>query len=181
VTPEKIEEEITKLNKNTLTVIVGYNFEDKNAEAGAIKFFKDYGFNNVVALSGGIFAWKTNSNSTVNLGDPESPVDISKVESILPEQLKLAIDNSYPVFIIDARSDILFSQGHIPGAINISFNDLENRKGDISNSKEIIIYGESDLSDFQAGVKLHDLGFLANYTIEGGFRSWQEKRFPIEK
>jgi len=181
ITPEKIKEEIEKLDKTTLTIIVGYNFEDKNAEAGAVKFFKDYGFTNVLALSGGIFAWKTNSNSTINLGNPESSTDISKIEQLLPEQLKLAIDNNYPVFIIDTRSSTLFAQGHIPNAKNIPFNDLEKRKKEISLSKEIVVYGESDLIDFQSGVKLYDLGFLANYTIKGGFISWQEKRFPIER
>lgn len=181
ITPEKIEEEIDKLNKNSSIVIVGYDFEDKNAEAGAVKFFKDQGFNNVVALSGGIFAWKTNLNSTINVGDPESIVDRSKVDEILPEQLKLAIDNKYPVFIIDTRKNNLFSQGHIPGAINIPIENLEKNKDKIPPSKEIVVYGESELEDFQAGVKLYDLDFFANYTITGGFKAWQEKRYPIEK
>lgn len=181
ITPDQIAEEVAKLDKKSLIVIVGYNFEDKNAEAGAVKFFKDYGFEEVMALSGGIFAWKTNSNSTIGIGNPESIVDQSKVEKIIPAQLKLAIENDYPVFIIDTRSTALFAQGHIPSSINIPLDDLERRKEEISSSKEIIVYGDSELSDFQASVKLHDLGFLANYTIDGGFSSWQEKRFPIEK
>jgi rhodanese-related sulfurtransferase len=181
ITPEKIEEETRTLSKNKLLVIVGYNFEDKGAEAGAVKFFKDSEFSNVVALSGGIFAWKKNLNSTIGAGDPESSLDLSKIEEILPEQLKLAIENDYPISIIDTRSSDMFSQGHIPGALNITLDDLEKRKKEISRSKEIIVYGDSNLSDFQAGVKLHDLGFLASYIIKGGFASWQEKRFPIEK
>jgi len=181
ITPEKIKDEVIKLNKEELIVIVGYDFEDKNAEAGAVKFFKDSGFKNVLALSGGIYAWKTKSNNTVGIGDPESVLDRAKIENILPEQLKLAIDNGYPVTIIDTRSENLFSQGHIPKAMNIPLKDLESKKEDIPLMEEIIVYGDSELLDFQSGVKLYDLGFLATYTIEGGLRAWQEKGFPIEK
>ena len=181
ITTDKIKAEVGKLNKEILTVIVGYDFEDKNAEAGAVKFFKDSGFTNVKALSGGIFAWKTNLNSTINLGDPDSALDVSKVEKILPEQLQIAIENKYPVVIIDTREENYFSQGHITGAINIPFSELEKRKSEISPTKEVVVYGESELDDFRSAVKVYDMGFLASYIINGGFKSWQEKRYPIER
>lgn len=181
MTPDQMKEKVDEMNKEEMIVIIGYNFEDKNAEAGAIKFFQDSGFTNVVALSGGIFAWKTNLNSTINLGDPKSITDVSKVDQILPEQLKIAIENDYPVFIIDTRSSSLFAKGHIAKAINIPLDELEQSKREIPFSKEIVTYGDSELTDFQSGVKLHDLGFLATYTLQGGFSAWQEKRFPIEK
>jgi rhodanese-related sulfurtransferase len=181
LTPDKIKENISELNKNDFIVIIGYNFEDKKAEAGAIKFFKDSGFTNIKALSGGMLAWNKSLHPTVNLGDPESAVDVSKIEKIAPEQLKLAIENEYPVFIIDTRDSASFEEGHIPGAVNIPFEKLEDKKSEIPMSDEIIVYGNSPLEDFQSGVKLYDLGFLANYILDGGFSSWQEKRYPLEK
>ncbi|WOO38817.1 rhodanese-like domain-containing protein [Anaerocolumna sp. AGMB13020] len=44
------------------------------------------------------------------------------------------------VLIIDIREPLEFSQGHIPSAINIPYDDFENGKRDIPGDKLLILY-----------------------------------------
>lgn len=178
---ENLKEKISTLDKNQFTVIIGYDYDKKKDESIAMETLKDSGFNNISALSGGITGWAQEGNQLISGGDKESALDWSKIDQITVDQLKLAIDNKYPVFIIDTRANFQYSAGHIPGAINISLSELENRKSEIPISKEILVYGASADDDFKASVKLNDLGFLATYAIQGGFKAWEEKRFELQR
>lgn len=182
LSPQNFDKTIAELDKNQLVVIIGYNYDKKN-DVGAIiqKMKNNLEFENVLALTGGIIGWAEEGNQIISGGNKESAIDWSKIDYIIPEQLKLAIDNQYPVFILDTRSSVQYNSGHIPGAINIPYNDLEKRKNEIPISKEILVYGSSTDEDFKSSVKINDLGFLATYTLQGGFTAWQEKRFEIIK
>ena len=48
-------------------------------------------------------------------------------------------------------------------------------------TKEIIVYGSTDLQGFQAGVKLYDLNFFAVWVLDDGFLGWKEKGFAVEQ
>lgn len=181
ISNKNLSDNIKTLSKDILIVIVSYNYDNKKETATVIGLLKEFGFKNIVILSGGITGWKNDNNPLIGEGDPTSSVDVSKVEYLLPEQVKLAVDNDYPVFIIDARPKLFFLNGHLPGAINIPLADLEKRQNEILINNEIVIYARDELEDFNASVKLYDLGFLANYIIKGGFNSWQKKGFTIEK
>jgi rhodanese-related sulfurtransferase len=182
LSPQNFEKTINSLAKDQTIIIIGYDYEKKNDVGAIIKKLKtDLEFKNVLALTGGIIGWAEEGNQIISGGNKESAIDWSKVDYIIPEQLKLAIDNQYPVFILDTRSNSQYNLGHIPGATNIPLDELEKRKRDIPISKEILVYGASNDDDFKASVKLNDLGFLATYTLQGGFAAWQEKRFELVK
>jgi len=178
---ENLNEKISTLDKNIFTVVVGYDFDKKKDESIAMETLKESDFNNTSALSGGITGWAQEGNQLISGGDKESALDWSKIDQITADQLKLAIDNKYPVLIIDTRASFQYSTGHIPGAINIPLSDLEKRKSEIPISKEVLVYGASTDDDFKASVKLNDLGFLATYAIQGGLKAWEEKRFELQK
>lgn len=182
ISPDNFEQIIGKLDKNKAVIIIGYDYEKKKDVAAIIKKLKtELNFKNVLALSGGIIGWVEEGNQLISGGDKESLTDLSKIEYIIPEQLKLAIDNDYPVFILDTRSNSSYVLGHIPKAVNIPLAELEKRKAEIPLSKEILVYGATADEGFKAGVKLNDLGFLATYTMQGGFASWKEKGFELER
>lgn len=182
VLPENLNDALfSTLDKNKLTIVIGYNFEDKIISADAIKTIKQSGFKDVMALSGGMVGWAQEGNQIISGGDKDSVLDWSKINYIIAEQLKLAIDNNYPVFILDTRATFQYSAGHIPKSVNIPLAQLEDRKSEIPPTKEILVYGATTDDDFKSSVKLHDLGFLATYTLEGGLNAWKEKKFEIEK
>jgi len=181
ISDENSKETLDKLNKDDFIVIIGYDYEKKKDEASLAENLNKSEFKNFKALSGGITGWAQEGNQMISGGDKESAIDWSKIDQIIPEQLKLAIDNNYPVFIIDTRKSFLYASGHIPKAVNIPIEELEQRKSEIPISKEILVYGATADDDFKASVKLNDMGYLATFTLQGGLNAWQEKRFEIEK
>jgi len=160
-----------------LIIIAGYGREEENIEAAKILDRKN--ISNAVVFPGGFFAWKRKGGQTISRGDPKSFADQSKISLISPEDLKALLDENYNAYILDVRSRQSFSQGHIPKAVNIPLNELENRRNEIPLTKEIIAYGSNDSQGFRAGVMLYDMNFFSAWVLEGGFTKWKEKRFEI--
>ncbi|HBI17232.1 MAG TPA: hypothetical protein DDY52_03770 [Candidatus Moranbacteria bacterium] len=182
ISPNNFNQTIEKIDKKQLIVIIGYDYEKKSDTAAIIKKMKtELNFKNVLALSGGIIGWVEEGNQLISSGNKESLTDWAKIDYIIPEQLKLAIDNDYPVFILDTRPASQYVLGHIPKAVNIPLAELEKRKLEIPISKEILVYGSNDEEDFKSGVRLNDLGFLATYTMKGGLAAWKEQKYELER
>ncbi len=158
-------------------VILGNGIESENIEA--VKILSSKNISNVSVFPGGFSAWKNNGGQTISQGNPDSFVDQSKISSLSPEVLKSILSENYDAYILDVRSRQSFSQGHIPRAVNIPLEELEDLREELPLNKEIVIYGEDSLQGFKAGVRLYDMNFFATWVMEGGFSKWKEKGFEI--
>ncbi|MDH4330862.1 MAG: rhodanese-like domain-containing protein [Candidatus Moranbacteria bacterium] len=176
---EFIYQEYDHIDKKNTLIIIGADYSDRKDLSELFTFLKKENFEKLYVLSGGMTAWKDSYQPTVSIGNPESLEDIAKVSFLNPAQVNIAIQNDYSAIILDVRSKKDFENGHIRGAINIPADEIEKRKNEISSAKELIMYSESTLKDFQIAVKLYDLGFLATYIIDGGLASWTEKNFEL--
>ena len=162
-----------------LIIIAGHGIEEENIEAA--KILEQKGISNVAIFPGGFFAWKKNGGQTVSQGDPDSFTDQAKISSLSPENLKALLIENYDAYILDIRSQQSFSQGHIPQAVNIPLDSLESRRSEIPLTKEIVVYGSTNLQGFKAGVRLYDMNFFGAWVLDGGFLEWKEKGFEIEQ
>ena len=72
------------------------------------------------------------SNTTMRIPHPE-------IERISLSDAKTAFDQNQAVFI-DTRSEPYYSEGHIPGALSISEEEMENRLGELDKHSWIITY-----------------------------------------
>lgn len=119
-------------------------------------------------LKGGFEGWKTLNSPTISIGNPNSFIDQSKVTYItLEEYKKLAAENNPSVFVLDVQTEDAFKKRHLKGATNIPLSQLEKRASEIPAGRQIIVYGETDLVSFQAGVRLSDLGIFSARTLSG--------------
>lgn len=172
---------LSNFDPDKTTVIVGNSSDQETSD----KFFeklKKENFKNIFILSGGFSAWKSSGGNTISIGNPRSFTDQSKVRYITSEDLKKIIDNqNYPKYILDIRPEDSFLKGHLPGAKNISLENLEKATNKIPLEKEIFVYGDTDLQGFQGGVRLFDLGFFSVEILKGGMTDWKTKNFSIEK
>lgn len=131
-------------------------------------------------LEGGIRNWIAKEGTVISESDPNSYVDQTKVLVIAPEKVPELQATLVRSIIVDVRSDRDYSQGHIPGAINVPFSRLEKDRKTIPSIGSIFVYGTNESDTFQAGTRLFDMGFLGLRIITGGFEAWKAKGLPIE-
>ncbi len=86
------------------------------------------------------------------------------------------------IAVLDVRDREQYQEWHLPGAVNIPLDQLENRIGEVTRFHEVICYCGSItcLSSARAAYLLASKGILARELI-GGFKAWQELGFPLEK
>ncbi len=100
-----------------------------------------------------------------------------------PHNVKRLIDLGGRDFVIlDVRTAQGYREGHLPGAINIPFEELPKRMQQLPKRKEIISYcwNVTCLLCTKASYVLASRGYKAREMI-GGIASWREAGFPIER
>jgi len=99
-----------------------------------------------------------------------------------PHNVKRLMDSGDRNFVIlDVRPAKAYTQGHVPGAVNIPFEELPSRMKELPKSKEIIAYcwNVTCLLCTKAAFILASKGYTAREMI-GGIAEWQHAGFPIE-
>jgi rhodanese-related sulfurtransferase len=88
---------------------------------------------------------------------------------------KLIEDNE--VIVLDVRTPEEFQGGHIPNAILIPLQELENRLTEIDKEKSYLVVCRSGNRSAQASEILSNNGFSTIYNMTGGMNNWA---FEIE-
>lgn len=85
--------------------------------------------------------------------------------------------------VLDIRHDNEFKSGHLAGAINIPFADLEKdlKKLNKYKAKPIIVVCKMGQVSLKAGLLLHKNGFENVYSLNGGITGWQRAGLPLTK
>ncbi|MCP9232572.1 metalloregulator ArsR/SmtB family transcription factor [Mesorhizobium sp. M0833] len=85
------------------------------------------------------------------------------------------------VTVLDVRSEDEFALGHLPGALNIPFAELENRLAELPAKREVIAYcrGPYCVLSFEAVAALRARGYVA-HRLEDGYPDWKAAGLPIE-
>lgn len=109
------------------------------------------------------------------------PSEINEPYAVNLEQAKELYEQNG--LFIDARDKEDFLAGHIQGAVNIPFDDLENYYPEIEkiNKDRIIVTycggTDCDLS-ILLGNKLSEMGYKSIYIFFGGWTKWLNAGFP---
>jgi len=85
--------------------------------------------------------------------------------------------------VLDVRTAKEFDQGHVPGAVNISHDELESRLAEIESMRgaEVVVYCRSGRRAEIALDLLAKAGFERLYHLEGDYLAWSAAERPIEK
>jgi rhodanese-related sulfurtransferase len=94
--------------------------------------------------------------------------------SISVDELKQSLNKApNDVFIIDLMGKDEFSNGHIPGAVNIPVDELENYLAEIPSGKTIVVACKRGLMKSDLALqKLQKSGFTNAVKVEGGTTEW---------
>ena len=101
-------------------------------------------------------------------------------------QVKELFTRKEAVFV-DARDALLFSQGHIKGAVLMPLGEADIKLAQfmlkIPFSTTLVAYcnGYDCRDSMTLGVKLMEKGYLKVYLYEGGYPEWKDAGLPIER
>jgi rhodanese-related sulfurtransferase len=104
--------------------------------------------------------------------------------ALISQQELLQQMQSVPdMLLIDVRSPDEFSMGHVPGAVNIPYQELADRLGDVRprHEKGVVLYCESGRRAGIAEGILRKAGLDNIRHLEGDMSAWRQSKLPIEK
>ena len=84
--------------------------------------------------------------------------------------------------VLDVRTAKEFAEGHVPGAINISHDELEARLPELEadRDRDLVVYCRSGKRAGLALDMLEKAGFKRLYHLEGDYLGWAEAGRPVE-
>lgn len=95
---------------------------------------------------------------------------------------KMAAVESAPL-LLDVRTAKEFADGHVPGAINISHDELETRIAELGEDRdrELVVYCRSGRRTEVALDLLARAGFTRLQHLEGDWLGWTAADLPVAK
>jgi len=103
--------------------------------------------------------------------------------SEMTQQQLLSQPKDSKLLILDVRTPQEFAQGHVPGAVNISHTEIENRLSEILKGKDepVVVYCRSGVRAGKALDILKQQGFSDLHHLQGGMLGWEKAQLAIEK
>ena len=85
--------------------------------------------------------------------------------------------------VLDVRTEKEFNAGHIPGAVNLDFNDPDFAKKveALDKSKTYLVHCAGGVRSAKACTIMDKVAFKSVVNLEPGFRAWEKAAKPVEK
>jgi rhodanese-related sulfurtransferase len=96
--------------------------------------------------------------------------------NVSSEEAKQLIDNK-DVVVLDVRTPEEYQEGHIPNAILIPLQELENKLNELDKKEHYLVVCRSGNRSAQASEVLTSNSFANIYNMTGGMNNWA---FEIE-
>jgi rhodanese-related sulfurtransferase len=106
----------------------------------------------------------------------------TKMRPMTQEQL-LEHLNGHPdhLFVLDVRTPQEFAEGHVPGAVNVPYDQVASRLAEVPKDKDIVLYCRSGRRAGLAADVLAASGYTRLSHLEGDMPAWIEKGRPVAK
>ncbi|MEM8808733.1 MAG: rhodanese-like domain-containing protein [Cyanobacteria bacterium P01_G01_bin.38] len=102
-------------------------------------------------------------------------------ELITPDELITLIETDSPPAILDVRTPAEYARGHVPGAVNIHFQEISNRLDEVAalDQQKIVVYCERGIRASIAETTLEAAGYEV-LQLEGDMVGWRSSGLPTE-
>ena len=81
----------------------------------------------------------SNQGDQFAASNPDPEIPFPQIQRVDLSTAKSALDGGTAVFV-DVRGQSYYQDGHIPGAVSIPLNQLEERQGELNQEDWIILY-----------------------------------------
>ncbi len=113
--------------------------------------------------------------SVVALAAEPALVSISQ-EALLERQQK----DDETTYVLDVRSPEEYASGHVPGAVNIPYDQIASRIAEVPKDKDVVLYCKSGRRAGIAAEVLAGQGYTRLQHLEGDIVAWVDKGRPVE-
>jgi len=100
--------------------------------------------------------------------------------SITGAALHAQLESGKAPVVIDVRTPAEYAAGHIPGAVNIPFDQVAKRISDVDAPNGVALYCMIGPRARKGESALLAMGYEEVFHIEGGFSAWQAAGLPVE-
>lgn len=102
---------------------------------------------------------------------------------ISQQELVTQIEAGTAPLILDVRTAEEYAAGHIPGAVNIHFREIDARLDEISlpGNGSIVIYCERGIRAAIAERTLREAGIYTVLHLEGDISKWRQNNLPLDQ
>jgi len=138
---------------------------------------RSLGYTDISVYVDGIPVWEEKGYPLSTGPDFEKTVQTSKIK---PSAVKALLDSApATVTVVDVRDSKEFTEGHVPGAINIPVETFASGSGVLDKDKQIIVYCNSGGRSYTAYRKLQKLAYpnIAQMI----FADWQSEGLPVAR
>jgi rhodanese-related sulfurtransferase len=114
--------------------------------------------------------------------EPVQPAE--RAPTITQSELLSKLDRKESdVVVLDVRTAAEFAAGHVPGARNVSHDELPARLGELAalRDKQVVLYCRSGRRTQIAEDTLRKAGFTKLLHLEGDWLAWEAEKRPVER
>ena len=108
--------------------------------------------------------------------------DVKKgVKEVTVDDVKKKLDKKETFHLVDVREESEWSKDHLPGAVHMGRGVIER---DIEQAipqldAPIVLYCGGGFRSALSADNLQKMGYTNVWSMDGGFRDWKEKGFPL--
>src|SRR5438309_10281727 len=107
----------------------------------------------------------------------------SKIKECSVSDVKQKLERGEKFHLVDVREESEWAAGHLPGAEHLGKGiierDVETKIPD--TSAEIVLYCGGGFRSALAADNLQKMGYTNVFSMDGGYRGWNEAGLEIEK
>jgi rhodanese-related sulfurtransferase len=84
------------------------------------------------------------------------------------------------LFVLDVRTPEEYAAGHVPGAVNVPYDQVASRLAQIPKDKDVVLYCKSGRRAGLAADVLAANGYTKLEHLQGDIQAWLQDGRPVE-
>ena len=126
------------------------------------------GYRQVHVLQGGMPAWKQAGYAMETI----ERIPRGSIQSVRAPALRQMLAERKDILVVDVRSEYLYTEGHIEGAVNLPMHRLSSSYAEIPLDRTLVLVDDRGFRTFLAGSYLELKGYRV-MRLFGGMQDWQ--------
>lgn len=107
----------------------------------------------------------------------------TRIRELTVDDVKAMLDRNDRFHLVDVREESEWAKGHLPTAWHLCKGVLERDVEDAipDHGAKVVVYCGGGFRSALAADNLQKMGYTDVYSMDGGWRGWSERGFPVAK